>query len=257
MDPYLEQHWRDVHQRLITYICDALQPSLPSDLIARTEERVYVESDMADLREIYPDVRVIEDTIAAGGGSVVREAGVALAEPHIIHLRPEPMTEGYVQILDATGGAVICVIEVLSVANKLKGEGMGLYKKKQAEVIAAGVGLVEIDLLRSGEWILAAPRDRVPPQLRSAPYHICVRRASDSTQAELYSASFRNRLPVIRVPLRAGDEDVTLDLHALMDRVYEYGRYDKIDYRKPCVPPLSGDEAAWTEELLKAAGRRS
>ena len=29
MDPYLEQFWGDVHHRLITYTCDALQRHLP------------------------------------------------------------------------------------------------------------------------------------------------------------------------------------------------------------------------------------
>lgn len=25
MDPYLEAHWRDVHTRVMTYICDQIQ----------------------------------------------------------------------------------------------------------------------------------------------------------------------------------------------------------------------------------------
>ena len=45
MDPYLEQHWLDVHHRLATYACDQLQRKLPRDLRARIEERVFVESD--------------------------------------------------------------------------------------------------------------------------------------------------------------------------------------------------------------------
>jgi hypothetical protein len=43
MDPYLERHWGDVHQRMMTYICDWLQVRLPGDLRARMQERVYVE----------------------------------------------------------------------------------------------------------------------------------------------------------------------------------------------------------------------
>jgi hypothetical protein len=44
MDPYLEQHWGDVHQSLIIYAGDHLQKLLPKDLRARVEERVFVES---------------------------------------------------------------------------------------------------------------------------------------------------------------------------------------------------------------------
>ncbi len=37
MDPYLEDHWRDVHTRLVVYICDALQDTVPSDLRKQRE----------------------------------------------------------------------------------------------------------------------------------------------------------------------------------------------------------------------------
>src|SRR3954454_5777316 len=61
MDPYLEQHWEDVHTRLIGYIADALQPQLSEDLIARMEEKVYVEdTDDGEMRLRRPDVRVVE-----------------------------------------------------------------------------------------------------------------------------------------------------------------------------------------------------
>ncbi len=32
MDPYLEQHWGDVHHRLVQYASDQLQEHLPADL---------------------------------------------------------------------------------------------------------------------------------------------------------------------------------------------------------------------------------
>ena len=45
MDPYLESHWRDVHQRLVLYSCDAIQESLPAQLRARIEERVVLKGE--------------------------------------------------------------------------------------------------------------------------------------------------------------------------------------------------------------------
>ncbi len=60
MDPYLEAHWRDVHSRPIIYSCDQLQSRLPSDLRARVEERVLIDSPPAAPRAAYPDVRVVE-----------------------------------------------------------------------------------------------------------------------------------------------------------------------------------------------------
>ena len=60
MDPYLEQFWGDVHQRLVTYACDQLQGTLPGDLRARIQERVFVESPTGPERNMYPDIRVVE-----------------------------------------------------------------------------------------------------------------------------------------------------------------------------------------------------
>jgi hypothetical protein len=42
----------------------------------------------------------------------------------------------------------------------------------------------------------------------------------------------------------------------LSRRVYERGGYeDRIDYREPPPPPLSEDEAAWVDTLLREQGR--
>jgi hypothetical protein len=60
MDPYLEEHWGDVHQAFVTYVRDALQPQLPEHLRARKQERVYIELPEGMRREYYPDIRVIE-----------------------------------------------------------------------------------------------------------------------------------------------------------------------------------------------------
>ena len=42
MDPYLEEHLRDIHHRFLTYACDELQEHLPRTC-GRLEERVFVE----------------------------------------------------------------------------------------------------------------------------------------------------------------------------------------------------------------------
>jgi hypothetical protein len=63
-------------------------------------------------------------------------------------------------------------------------------------------------------------------------------------------------LPSIAVPLREGEGEVSLPLQQLIDQVYRNGRYDRTDYSKPCEPALEGEEAAFVEQMLKAAGRR-
>jgi Protein of unknown function (DUF4058) len=150
MDPYLEQHWRDVHSSLIIYIRDALQLDLPEGLVARVEERVFLEPEEGPGRGLYPDVRLIERSSAPSTGET--EAGVGLAEPLTIPLpAPERLTEGYVEVVDATSGnKVITVIEVLSLSNKVPGDGQRLYLQKQQDLLQTNANLVEIDLLRGG-----------------------------------------------------------------------------------------------------------
>lgn len=66
----------------------------------------------------------------------------------------------------------------------------------------------------------------------------------------------RERLPAIRIPLRPADADVVLDIQPLVEQAYADGRYDDLDYREACRPPLDPDDTAWVDDLLRAAARR-
>ena len=257
MDPYLEQFWGDVHHTLITFARGSLQRGLPGDLVARVDERVFVESSEGQGRNIVPDVRVVERGRPSERG-IVAGHGVAVAEPLVIHLEEsEPVRQGYIEIIDIKSGRrVVTVIEVLSPSNKLPGPGKDLLMKKQEELRAGGVSLVEIDLLRTGSRVLTVPMDRFPDGQRSA-YAACARRGWKPFEIEYYRIPLRERLPAIRIPLRRADSDVALDLQALIDECYESGRYgDDIDYREDPEPALGADDAKWAEALLREQGRR-
>jgi len=257
MDPYLEQFWGDVHHRLITYTCDALQRHLPGDLLARMDERVFVEPSEGQGRNIVPDVRVVDrgrpQERGAGTGN-----GIAVAKPLVDQLdQSEPLRQGFIEIIDIKSGRrVVTVIEVLSPSNKISGPGRDLYVKKQEELRAGGVSLVEIDLLRAGTRVLSVPFDRIPEGHRS-PYAACARRGWKPFEIEYYRILLNERLPAIRIPLRPDDRDVALDLQALIDQCYESGRYgDDIDYREEPDPPLGGDDARWAKALLQEQSLR-
>jgi hypothetical protein len=255
MDPYLEQHWLDVHHRLVTYMADQLQSKLPRDLRARIEERVFVESgDDGQYRGIHPDVRVIEHP-RRGAAEPQSEGGIAVAEPIIVQ-GDEPVSQGYIEIVDAaSGNRVVTVIEMVSPSNKVPGQGKELYLKKQSEVIAAGASLVEIDLTRAGHRALAAIMPQIPRRYHT-PYLICVTRGWKPGRHEIYPITLRERLPGIRIPLRQSDEDVPLDLQLLVDLAYTNGGYDDTDYHQPLQPPLDPADAAWVEEWLREKGVR-
>jgi hypothetical protein len=256
MDPYLESHWGDVHHALIMYSRDQLQDRLPAGLRARIGERVFVEPSNGNERSIYPDIHMVEHG-RASESLPVSGTGLAVAEPLIIHFQNDPVTEGFIEIIDLSSGKqVITVVEVLSPSNKLRGPGRKLYRKKQQELIKGRVSLVEIDLLRTGRWTLAVRRSCIPPSYRT-PYQICVCRGWRPTTAEIYRVPLSDRLPIIRIPLREEDADVPLDLQAALDQCYRNGRYDQdIDYKKEPDPPLDPAEASWANELLRGQGRR-
>jgi len=254
MDPYLESHWGDIHQRIITYSSDALQRALPDDLLARVEERVYVESDEGvRLWSIGPDTR-IHELKGTSVASSLSSNGVAVAEPQIfMKEQAEEITEGSIVIREADGARVITIIEFLSPANKAGGEGTRLYKQKQADVLRSESSLVEIDLIRDGQRVLMLRPHRIPFEFRDY-YLACICRGWRPQQIELYAISLRERLPALPIPLRPHEAPIALDLQAILDQCYENGRYSKLDYRRPCEPTLKREDLVWAEDLLKEAG---
>lgn len=257
MDPYLESRaiWSDLHQSLITYSRDALQPRIRPRYHAHIGERVYI---IHPPRVMYPDVAITErrPTLVPAG-----PAGVAVLEPDapmIISLPPEEVRETFIEILDLTqGGRVVTVIEVLSPANKTSGEGRELYLRKQEDVLSSETHLVEIDLLRQGEHTVAIPPYYLIPY---QPWHylISISRATRRDRCEVYPRTVRQRLPRIMVPLLAPDPDTVLDLQAMLDRCYENGAYaDVIDYGAQPEAPLAPDDAAWADDLLRRKGLRA
>jgi hypothetical protein len=214
MDPYLERHWRDIHASLIIYTRDQLEDQLPDNLIARVEERLVLESD---------------------------DVG-------------EPAVETFINIIDpSTDHWLVKVIEILSLANKLPGEGQRLYRQKQQELRAAQISLVEIDLLRKGQRVLTLPASLIPRQIRST-YQACVRRGWTPDSHEIYALPIRAALPVIRIPLREHDEEIRLDLQAVLDQAYRKGRYYlTINYKEPPEPPFQGEDAKWAKAIVKKA----
>jgi hypothetical protein len=258
MDPYLERHWGDVHDSLIYLTKEALQPQLGGSLVARSEERVYLDDEDALRRQIrVPDVRIIESGIRDVPVKAI--SGVAVAEPIVIEVDSDPITESFIQILDSTDhGRVVTVIEFVSPSNKLFKAARASYKKKQEECLEGKTNLVEVDLTRAGNRELLIHEFELPHD-RGGEYMASVYRANIGKygRREGYGIKLRDRLPAIRIPLRADDPDIVLDLQALVDQAYKTGAYGRtIDYQRECDPPLLADDAVWADRLLKEAGRR-
>ena len=239
MNPYLEERWGDVHARLASYTADVIQDRLPSDLRARMQDRVYIESSEEAVRNrrrnFLPDVHVFE-TPASGPSTGIAATALAMDdEPLIIYFHDVEIREPAVQIVDVgSGGRVVTTIEFVSRSNKRAGVGRRDYLRKRKEASRAKVNVVEIDLLRGGRPVTLARPEIIGQELITA-YHACVRRSGKHGQLEYYPAHLRSRLPTIKIPLRRTDQEVKLDLQWLVDEAYRRGRYDDIDYREPLI----------------------
>jgi hypothetical protein len=250
MDPYLEARWSDVHATLIALIKEGLQPSLPSSLRARSEERVILEAIEEPVQSYRSDVAVI-DTGRPGTGGGSTGTLEASTDTVAIQFYDGPEVERWVHIIDTSNGnRVVTAIEVLSKWNKGPGKLNKQYRQKVKDYKRGGVSVVEIDLLRDpGRGRLEVITEDLPANKRT-PYLVCVRRAWEAWQWIAYPIGLRQRLPVISIPLRETDKEVPLDLQPLMDRVYVAGGHDDIDYAKPANPPLTFDDATWVSTLI-------
>jgi hypothetical protein len=257
MDPYLEDRWRDVHASLAIYIRDTLQEVLPASLRARVEDRVVLETPEGLFPEDRcPDVRVVEFRPEPARPRLAD--GAVAAEPIILAAETEPLTEPYIEIIDfGSGNKVVTIVEILSPTNKTPGPGMIAYQRKQREVVDSDTSLVEIDLLRGGQHVLAIPLKLIPAEKRT-PYMVCVRRAWVKGMAEVYPMPLSQPLAKIKIPLRQSDSDAVLDLQPLLEQCYRRGGYDgTIDYNKNPDLTFNEAEAEWADQVLRKAGLRT
>jgi hypothetical protein len=191
-----------------------------------------------------PDVTVYQPE-----GTDVSEGGVAVSAPFKLVVDFEPLTERFIRIIRAGDARLITVIEFISPSNKT-GKGLNAYRTKRDEYISGGVHVVEIDLVRRGDWRgLLQPHSC--PYEAVAPYRATIRLGGRRT-VYLHPMPIRLPLPAISIPLRPGDKELKLALQPLLEQAYEAGRYGRtIDYTKPPNPPLEEEDAAWAQKMLK------
>ncbi|MEZ4728250.1 MAG: DUF4058 family protein [Caldilineaceae bacterium] len=251
MDPYLEDRslWPDVHQRLIAYISEALQPQVRPKYIARIGERI----EVATLQKGYiPDVLIVQPPREPA--TTIGQTGILVAdEPLTFDFLDEERRVPYIEIVYRETGDVVTLIEVLSPANK-SGEGREQYLQKQVNLLTTHANLVEIDLLGEGRATTLARTVAItePSDWR---YVVSVSRARSRGRLEVYAFGIKERLPRCRIPLRAADPDVVLDLPAVFVRCYDVGGYDlMIDYTADPPVTLDKDEMRWLRAHLQTQG---
>ncbi len=255
MDPYLEDPrlWEDAHNSLIVYLRAAIGVLLPPHYAAAVQDRVYI---VPDERPVYvPDIAVKTPAprLDEGGLAIAEASDAPLIIPSFFQWRREP----YIEIRSTRDqGRIVTVVEILSPINKVRSQAGGeAYREKQRDLLENRVSLMEIDLLRAGRHTVAAPLDLLPPRSEWS-YLVCLRRVY-GTQYEVWPVKLRGALPRVRVPLDPHDEDIIVDLQAVLNRCYDEGTYKGLlDYRSGPTLPLSPEDAAWADALLREKGLR-
>lgn len=127
MNPYLEQptFWSSFHARLIVVIANTIAPALRPHYYTEVETRSYTDE---------PEGEAITSTSNAVALNRI-ETGLS-------------RKERYLEIRSIRDDSVITVIEVLSRANKRKGNGHNQYEQRPSDLLGSNSNLVEIDLLR-------------------------------------------------------------------------------------------------------------
>ncbi len=251
MDPYLENpvRWGGVRLRLIVEVSDQLNRVLPNGFTAEIDQYVRIEEEAGEDRSFTrrnPDVFIsapLEFPKHQNG------AATALMEAPTVEtiLLPGPVVKHRRLLIQSYDGKkILTAIEILSPSNKSGGTDRDAYLAKRSEYLAAGINLVEIDLLRAGNRL---PFGRPHPP--ATDYYILVSAAEKRPKTSIWAFSVRQALPVFPVPLSADLDSVALDLHACLERIYVNGRYgDKLDYSKPATPPLNQPDAEWAASLF-------
>ena len=247
MNPYLEQDrvWHDFHERFIPSVAEAIAAQADPRYVVKIDEHVFIHELPDEPRRFAgrADVAVAhrgETPTPGPAGSALLEAPVQVQLPGI-----DAERISFVEIRDRDSWRLVTVIELLSPANKRPGADREQYLAKRAELLSGDVHFVEIDLLRGGP--------RLPLQdLPVCDYYVLVSRAEERPRAGVWPIALREPLPVVPIPLHAPDADATLDLQAVLHRIYDAARYQNYIYATPPQPPLRTNDASWAMQLLAA-----
>jgi len=215
MDPYLEdeKRWPAFQPLLVHSLYQMLLPGLLDRYRARVGERAYTSEEA-----LFTSI---------------------LREEH---------KEAYIEVRQRSDGRLITLIEVISPANKITGEGRRVFSDRRDEVRKMNANIVEIDLVLQGQSLFDCAKDGPA----TWDYAVVVTRWTHPDRYEIYSATLPKRLPRFRVPLASDDRDTVLDLQAAVARAYDQADCCKtIDYARDPATRLSDESRRWINERLK------
>lgn len=237
--------WPDVHNGLIAALRDELSPLLRPSYYVALEERTYLEEPGELVLVGRPDLTVVD----RGGEEAASKRSPTQAVVEVELPIGAEVRETFLELRTAGEGEVVTVVELLSPSNKRSGKGRRIYLDKRELVLSTRTSLVELDLLRAGD-----PMPTVGPQVRSD-YSILVSRVYRRPKADLLPFGLRDPIPSFLLPLRRGEDELTVELARVLHALYDRASYDlRIDYEREPVLPLPPADSEWARALTRGHG---
>jgi hypothetical protein len=251
MNPYLEQPsvWEDFHSRFMTYAGEAIAAQVRPSFFVKLEERVFIHEPSSEERRKLlgkPDISLFE-------ASPSNRTSVATVDPALNQVKSIMATlpdidierHAVIEIRDRQDRQLVTMIEVLSPSNKRYGPDREQYLMKRSTMMFSTASIVEIDLLRGGPRL---PLNDLPP----SDYCVTVFRKANAPKVEAWPIGLRDPLPIIPIPLKGEFPDATLDLSAIIHRVYDAAGYEDYLYESPPEPPLEGADLEWAQAFIRS-----
>ena len=211
MNPYLERSsiWPGFHFLLVVMLAEQAGPLLPDNYRIELGTR----HEIAEPFGTPPDLPSKD------------AAAIPVRMPREVRVT-------WLRVEAAPSRRVVTIIEVLSPTNKAPGEGRRRYIRKREAILAAGVNLVEIDLLRRWEPM---PLETPPP---ASDYRILICRAWQRPDALLYPFTVRQPIPQFPLPLLPDDPEPEVNLGPIIDGMHHTARYTQVAaYENPPPEP--------------------
>lgn len=242
MNPYLEQAdvWQDFHQSFIPLLRQMLSVQVRPKYLVKIEEHIFIH-------EIYDDQHRLvgrgDVTVSRTGVDAAQIRSAVLDAPAVgrVSLAVDTERHAFLEIRDRANRQLVTVLELLSPSNKRLGPDRDQYLAKRRRLLASPVHIVELDLLRGGPRL---PVENLPP----CDYCVMVSRYEDRPNVGLWPIGLRDPLPVIPIPLLAG-EQARLDLQAALHQTYDAAGYEDYIYANQPEPPLQEDDAQWAQQV--------
>jgi hypothetical protein len=190
------------------------------------------------------DVGVTRPPFATPGTGTATAAAEAPAKVILPAVDIERLS--FIEVRDRDNWQRVTVIELLSPSNKYAGPDREQYLAKRRELLSSAVHFVELDLLRGGPRM---PMENLP----ECDYCVLVSRVETRPEAGLWPVRLRERLPLVRIPLRTPHADAQLDLQDILHRIYDAAGYEDYIYHGQPQPQLHPEDAAWAQSFVPAA----